>query len=294
MSTLELDPAMSDAERRRHLLAGRILLLAARPSSLALCARVRSLIDDTFGQRHAPADLDEIPPAALLTKINGLKRSIAVDPDAAALLTAMLADLGCDPSRTFRHRLYLRVVPSSLAPGTGPRPYHAPPHRDVWLASPHCQINWWMPVSEIDADSCLVLYPSFWSRRIANTSDRFDYLTYRRRLAERSQGAAVGMNLLEDFSAPHAIEPVDSDAGLRLVCPVGSILLFSAAHLHASVPNRSGATRFSLDFRTVALDDLISGLRAPPIDTFCSGSSLVDFRRLDDGTPVPETYLALA
>ena len=36
----------------------------------------------------------------------------------------------------------------------------------------------------------------------------------------------------------------------------GSALLFSAQHLHATVPNTSGRTRFSIDFRTVHREDI--------------------------------------
>src|SRR5262249_2142363 len=37
---------------------------------------------------------------------------------------------------------------------------------------------------------------------------------------------------------------------LRLVVPAGGLILFSAAMLHSSMPNTSGLTRFSMDFRT--------------------------------------------
>jgi hypothetical protein len=75
---------------------------------------------------------------------------------------------------------------------------------------------------------------------------------------------------------------------LHIIYPPGGLLVFSAAHLHASVPNTSGRVRLSLDFRTFSLDDLLGGRGAPRIDTFCSGSSVTDFRRLADNSMPPD------
>jgi hypothetical protein len=43
-------------------------------------------------------------------------------------------------------------------------------------------------------------------------------------------------------------------------------LCFSGAHLHASVPNTSGSTRFSVELRTVTGDDIQARRGAPNVD----------------------------
>ena len=48
--------------------------------------------------------------------------------------------------------------------------------------------------------------------------------------------------------------------------------MFAGAQLHSSVPNMSGKTRFSIDFRTVHSDDLLSRSGAPNIDSECTGT----------------------
>jgi hypothetical protein len=93
-------------------------------------------------------------------------------------------------------------------------------------------------------------------------------------------------------SQPGPREPMALDAQLRIVCPAGGAILFSGAQMHSTVPNTSGLTRFSLDFRTVNLTDLESKRGAPNVDTYSQGTSLRDFRRSRDGAPMPESIVA--
>jgi hypothetical protein len=50
---------------------------------------------------------------------------------------------------------------------------------------------------------------------------------------------------------------------VRILCPVGGLILFSASHLYAAVPNTSRMTQFGVDFRPVDLPDLVAGRGAP-------------------------------
>ena len=68
-------------------------------------------------------------------------------------------------------------------------------------------------------------------------------------------------------------------------------LVFSAAQLHSTVPNTTSRTRFSIDFRTANLDDLIEGVGAPNIDSECTGTTLRDFLRASDLEPLPEEII---
>ncbi len=69
-------------------------------------------------------------------------------------------------------------------------------------------------------------------------------------------------------------------------------MLFSAAHLHSTVPNTSGRARYSIDFRTVNLADLKAGRSAPNLDSHCTGTSLRDFIRGSDRAPMPADVVA--
>ena len=74
---------------------------------------------------------------------------------------------------------------------------------------------------------------------------------------------------------------------VRVVTPVGGTLIFSAAQLHSTVPNTTERTRFSIDFRTVNIDDLVSGDSARNVDSACTGTTLGDFVRASDLEPCP-------
>lgn len=72
-----------------------------------------------------------------------------------------------------------------------------------------------------------------------------------------------------------------------MITPPGGIVIFSGAHLHTTVPNTSGRTRFSIDFRVVNRTDVRDGIGAPNVDSACTGTTLGDFLRATDLTPLP-------
>jgi hypothetical protein len=80
---------------------------------------------------------------------------------------------------------------------------------------------------------------------------------------------------------PGPEEPLEADPQLRIVCPAGGVLIFSAAHLHSTVPNTSGRSQFSVDFRTAHIDDL-QAQSAPNLGNASTGTNLRD---LNTGAP---------
>ena len=80
---------------------------------------------------------------------------------------------------------------------------------------------------------------------------------------------------------------------IRVIAPPGGALLFSAAQMHSSVPNNSGRTRFSIDFRTVNVDDVATRRGAPNVDSACTGTTMGDYLRGTDLTHLPEKYFEM-
>ena len=78
-----------------------------------------------------------------------------------------------------------------------------------------------------------------------------------------------------------------------MVCPVGGAYLFSAAQLHSTVPNRSKITRYSIDFRTVHLDDVLGRVGARNVDSACTGTTIGDYLRATDLSHLPQEAMAL-
>ena len=89
-------------------------------------------------------------------------------------------------------------------------------------------------------------------------------------------------------SACPSMEPIELQPDLRIMTEPGGLLIFSAAHMHATVPNSSGETRFSIDFRTVQLDDLTVERGAPNIDSACSGTTIHDYLCGESLAQLPE------
>jgi hypothetical protein len=86
---------------------------------------------------------------------------------------------------------------------------------------------------------------------------------------------------------PKPEEPIELDPQIRLITGAGGILLFSGAQLHSTVPNTSGQTRYSIDFRTVHIEDVRAKKGAPNIDSACTGTTLRDYLRGTDSS-IPE------
>src|ERR1019366_10487668 len=92
---------------------------------------------------------------------------------------------------------------------------------------------------------------------------------------------------------PHPEEPAELDPQIRLVCEVGGAYLFSAAQLHSTVPNTTEVIRYSVDFRTVHLDDVQEQIGAPNIDSSCTGTTIGDYLRGTDLSRLPKEAMAL-
>ena len=63
--------------------------------------------------------------------------------------------------------------------------------------------------------------------------------------------------------------------------------------MHSSVPNTSGATRFSIDFRTIHLQDAATKRGAPNMDAACTGTVMRDYLSSADLSRVPADVVAL-
>jgi len=72
---------------------------------------------------------------------------------------------------------------------------------------------------------------------------------------------------------------------------VGSLIQFSGAHLHSTVPNATGITRFSIDFRTVDSDDAHCEGGAPNVDSDPTGTTLMDYIQGGDFSHLPEDLI---
>jgi hypothetical protein len=160
--------------------------------------------------------------------------------------------------------------------------FHA--HRDTWFSAPQAQLNWWLPVYAVESDNSMAFHPRYFAEAIKNSSADYDYEEWNQ--TGRKQAASqVGKDARKQ---PEAQQPLELEPSVRLVPPVGGMIIFAAAQLHSTVPNTTQRTRFSIDFRTVNVEDLETGRGAANVDAASTSTTLRDFMRASDLAPLPE------
>jgi hypothetical protein len=151
-------------------------------------------------------------------------------------------------------------------------------HRDTWYAAPMSQINFWMPIYDGLNENSMSIYPEYWKKAIINSSEIHDYDEW------CNEGRKLAGTLInyDNRKHPLPLETVNDTTETRFVLAASEILAFSGAHLHATAPNTSGKTRFSIDFRTIHIEDTKNKRGAKNIDTKSSGTTLFDFLKVED------------
>jgi len=283
-----VDSKMSDNDRRKELYRGSIFTISPSPSALNLCQLAKDLIQEAFAPLD-PLNLHEmLPPERCAQILAVLKPKFIHHPKAKEHLVGILRESGCDLEKTYFDVPRMRTAfPGDYLKSGIAYAFH--PHRDTWYSAPFCQINWWMPVFDLTAENCMAIHPHYWAIPLKNGSSQYNY--HRWNLESRRN--AFQHVKTDTRVQPHPEEAVELDPQIRLVCNVGGAYLFSAAQLHSTVPNTSNLTRYSIDFRTVHLDDVMGRIGAPNVDSACTGTTIGDYLRGTDLSHLPQEAMAL-
>jgi hypothetical protein len=282
MTTVHYDASMSDDERRRRLFAGDIFVYSPTKVALELVAFARSMVKEAFGSADPEVAQYSMAVAQYAQLLGEFKPRFIHHPECKRLVPQLLGELGCDLEQTYFDVPRIRTSTSDKYLTSGIA-YAWHPHRDTWYSAPMCQVNFWTPVYPITSDNCMAFHPRYWSKPLANDSHKYNYQEW-----NRTNRFNAAQHIGEDKRPlPKPTEPVEIEPDLRLVMPPGGVILFSAAQLHSSVPNTSSRTRFSIDWRTVQLGDVVELRGAPNIDSYCTGSTMGDYLRCTDHTHLP-------
>ena len=277
MNTVFSNSTMDDEARRQNLYNGQIFVFSARPSTTALIEHARELIAEAFGSIDPETAQHKMPVEEFAAVLTELKPKFIHHPTSKERIQALLAEFGCDLSKTYFDVPRLRTSTSDeyLTSGIS---YAFHPHRDTWYSAPFSQLNWWIPIFPVVPENVMAFHPRYWSQGVRNGSRRYDYYEW----TATSRTTAAQHIKTDTRDQPKPEEPVELDPQVRVVPEPGGILLFSGNQLHSTVPNNSGRTRFSIDFRTVNVDDVIARHEAPNVDSECTGTTLRDFLRGTD------------
>src|SRR5215472_1707616 len=279
---------MNNDARRKELYAGSIFFHKPCSGSIKLCDLARKLTEEVF-KPFDPRKIQESMPAERVAEILAvLKPKFIHHVKSKEFIQEMLGELGCDLGKTYFDVPRMRTAfPGDYLKSGIAYAFH--PHRDTWYSAPFCQINWWMPIYPLNSENCMTFHPRYWDTPVKNGSSQYDY----DRWNLESRHSASQHVKADTRVQPKPEEPVELDPQVRLVCDVGGVFLFSAAHLHSTVPNTSRHTRYSIDFRTVHLDDVLAQTGAPNVDSACTGTTMRDYLRGTDLSHVPEEAVVL-
>ena len=160
-------------------------------------------------------------------------------------------------------------------------------HRDTWYSNPQSMISWWIPLHDVRPEETFEFFPDHFDRVVPNDSECFDFDTW----VAKGQARRIGWRDSQTGRMARYPQLLTEPTGhtIPVACHAGEILLFSGQHLHKTRPNRTGRTRFSIDFRTVHLEDHACGRGAPNVDNRSTGSSLPQMIRGVNVFPGRET-----
>jgi hypothetical protein len=288
MTTVLSNSVVNDDTRRGLVYQGQVFVYAASPASTELIGFAREMIADAFGDRDPLTAQFDMPVEKFAALLADLKPRFIHHPQCKKLVPAVIEEFGCSAAATYFDVPRMRTSTSNdyLTSGIS---YAFHPHRDCWYSAPFNQINWWIPIFDVVPENVMAFHPQYFDRPVKNGSARYDYAEW-----NRTSRLTAAQHVKSDTrEQPKPEEPVELEPQIRVVPEPGGVMMFSGAQLHSTVPNTSGRTRFSIDFRTVNIDDVRARRGAENVDADCTGTTLRDFMRCSDLDAMPEE-LALA
>jgi hypothetical protein len=276
-----IDPDVPGDELRQCLYAGNLVILTRLQALRDFVEYTREELTKLF-QPHDPEHVHEhIDPPEMAKILGAWKPRFIHSERSRKLVRSVIAEAGFPAEGTH----YDLPKPRTSFPAghlTTGVAFAFPWHRDVWYSAPAQQINWWLPIFPVRDDNAMSFDLASFDQAVPNSSDAFDY--YQNNAARRSTATQVTR---EVQARPGALNHKPGQELIILPAP-GEVLLFSGAQLHASIPNTSGRARYSVDFRTVDVGDLIAGRGAPLADVRCTGTAIRDFINVGDESSFDE------
>jgi hypothetical protein len=286
MTVVYFDSPFSDDERRARLFKGDLFVCSPTPHSLELVEFAREMSEEAFAPYHPPDAQHHLEGQAYVDVLAKLKPTFINHPRSKELVGGILADLGADVNETYFDVPRLRSMTSEYLNAGLTLQFET--HRDTWFSAPFCQVNWWMPVYDVVETNVMAFHPPYFSGGVRNSSNGYDYHEW---VAVGRTSAAAQINV-ETRKQPELEEEIAMMPDIRVITPPGGILIFSGAQLHTTVPNHSGQTRFSIDFRTVNRSDVQELRGATNVDSACTGTNLGDFLRVTDLEQLPDELIS--
>lgn len=281
MTVVYFDSPMTDDDRRQKLFGGDLFVYSPTPGSRELCAFAREMAEEAFAPYSPPDAQHHMATQAYVDVLAKLKPTFINHPRSKELVAGILADLRVDLAQAYLDVPRLRTMTSEFLNAGLTLQFES--HRDTWFSAPFSQINYWIPVYEVEETNAMAFHPRYFANGVRNSSHVYNYAEW----VAYGRAAAAEQVETETRQQPEAEQEIEREPDIRVIPPPGGILLFSGAQLHTTVPNTSGKTRFSIDFRVVNRRDVETRAGAANVDSECTGTNLGDFLRATDLSHLP-------
>lgn len=287
MSAVYFESRISDDVRRAQLYAGDIFLYQPSPGAEALVALARDMLEAAFSP-HDPRTVHKVLSAEEVAAILAeLKPRFIHHPACKQLIPQIMEERGVDLDKLYFDVPRLRsAYPSHFLSSGIAYAFH--PHRDTWYSAPMCQLNWWIPIYELSPNNAMGFYPRHFAKPIANNSEIYNYYEW-----NTKNRAAAALHVKQDTREQPKPQEAPEGPSIAYLPPPGGLVVFSGAQLHETVENTTDVARYSIDFRTVHLDDVAARAGAVNVDSRSTGTTMRDYRRARDLAPLPDELIAL-
>lgn len=265
---------------RQAIYDGDVFMLEPTDASQALVRHVLTTMRAELGTdalRKVQFDLD---PRAFFERMGVLRKTFYASPETIELTWAILRDCGFNDRDNAFDPMRLRIVADGACDDPAAAPVYYG-HRDTWYAHSQALITWWVPLHDLRPEETFHFFLDRFNRAVHNDSEIFHYESW----LERDRTRKVGWQNPKagrEAQYPRLLEDLGADERWGFGCRAGQIMLFSGSHLHQTRPNRTGQTRFSMDWRTVHLGDHEHGVGAPNVDNRSTGSAMSQYVFPDD------------
>lgn len=237
---------------------GKIGILQKIPVIAELVAYVRERQYKAWGMDDPFLIHTRVTPAQFNEMKTDLNRSLETDAKFAHFFKRLLEWLGWAMEDANFDRPVVRLNPPLSFRKTGevsPLRSFTQVHRDTWGVNIMSQINLWVPIFPVEESNTFAFYPQYWMKAVPNNTAEWSYGEY---LKKKNEGYPL---------MPTLTEEINLDENWKAVLEPGDLLVFSSAHLHGSLPNRSETTRINFETRMFFDEDEKNKIGAPNHDT---------------------------
>ncbi len=268
------------------LLNGSVYQNISPKSLIPFLDLVKSTVITHFPEGDPRLVANTLSSQRLLARMRILREEIKTNENIFSLFLPVWTELGFDLDEIYLDAIRIRCVPDKFHENLNAQSI-AFIHRDPWYANPQCQLNFWIPIFDVEKGSGFKIYPNYFSKPVKNNSNLFNYAEW------ISLGGFQSTQVLENQKQlfPEPTESINKVGSIDIYGNEASLVCFASHHLHGTSPNLSGKARFTLEIRFVLRSHLESRFGPSKMDNYSQGSTLEHMYDLFSKKHVPKALI---